>query len=957
MLMPKDDAVELRWVLAVIRRRLWFVIGCTLLTVTIAFAASSRLPPVYSATTTLLVEPPDDAQTSQYNTLVAGERLALTYSEMLKGQTVLQQVISRLGLAESPDALAKRIKAEPVRDTQLVSLSVTGSSPAEAALLANTVADEFAAHTKTLQENRYSSYLSDMRAKIEAQLSLVEETQARADKARAKKVGNEAELTRLATLLADHRSEYQTLQQEYQDLQSAMAQWKDAVKIVEPARMPETELWPPSQTASLMLKVDQAEINRMSDLSEITTSQRLASVYPQMLLDRSVLEAAIAALNMWESPDALAKRVKSDWVPNTQSIRLSVVDNDSSQAIRLADTIALVFVNRVRGMLAKPDADQLATIQAQMGKLTALIEEIQANSQTVTQEKLSTDVELPRLESLLTEYRSDYRALQQDYERLRLTAARAADTVVITERAQLPETPVSSRWLYVLLAASVGALVALGITFLIEYLHDSLETPEEISRALGLGTLGTIGQFARGTDGLVTTAFPQSPSAEAFRVLAANIRLSITNGSLHTLLVTSPVAADGKSTVAANLAVALASAGLRVVAVDADLRFPRMHQLFGLEQDPGLTDSLSQGSIDGKLHPSYEDLRHLTQVEGLTVLTSGVLPPDPARMVSSPNMAELLAELERQADVVVIDSPPVLAVADTTILASEADGVLLVVRAHHTWRQDAQRAVEALQRVGTRMVGAVLNAVPCSRDGYYGYYREAGGKAGTPAGKPAAKRRYYAAVIAASIALVGAMAFLFREPILLAIGDYLVIQDNLQPADVISVISGPDDRTDYGIQLYEQGYGKEIFFTGGWCPQIQGIHAERGRERAIAQGVPPQAIATDGYQVTSTYEEAERLKIYIAQSQAPIRSVIIVSDPHHMRRARWAYHQVLGNGVKLQMAPVPFQQSPYQRRWWADAASGEMVKEEYLKIAYYYARYHLSWGPLQRWLASLDQEG
>jgi uncharacterized SAM-binding protein YcdF (DUF218 family) len=212
-------------------------------------------------------------------------------------------------------------------------------------------------------------------------------------------------------------------------------------------------------------------------------------------------------------------------------------------------------------------------------------------------------------------------------------------------------------------------------------------------------------------------------------------------------------------------------------------------------------------------------------------------------------------------------------------------------------------------------------------------------------------------VIAVAVVLACATLFLARRPILLAVGDFLVVRDDLRPADVIAVISGPDDRTDYAIQLYKQGYGKQIFFTGGWCPVIQGNHAERGKERALEQGVPPQAIATDGSPVNSTYSEAVRLKEFIAESEAPIQSVIVVSDPHHMRRARWTYRLLLGDQVSIQMAPVPFELSPYQRRWWTDEESRQYVKNEYLKIAYYYARYQFSWGPVREWLASLDTEG
>ena len=211
-------------------------------------------------------------------------------------------------------------------------------------------------------------------------------------------------------------------------------------------------------------------------------------------------------------------------------------------------------------------------------------------------------------------------------------------------------------------------------------------------------------------------------------------------------------------------------------------------------------------------------------------------------------------------------------------------------------------------------------------------------------------------VIIPAVVIVGVLLFGAREPILLAVGDFLVIQDTFQPADVIHVIAGPDDRTDYAIQLYKQGYGKRIFFTGGWCTFHGYYHGQHGTERATLQGIPQEDLVIDESPVTSTYTEAVLLKEFIARSPTPVRSVIVVSDPHHMRRARWTYHEVLGDGIKLEMAPIPFQQSSYQRRWWTDRESQQFVKEEYLKLVYYYARYRLSWGPVQRWLASLDTD-
>lgn len=211
-------------------------------------------------------------------------------------------------------------------------------------------------------------------------------------------------------------------------------------------------------------------------------------------------------------------------------------------------------------------------------------------------------------------------------------------------------------------------------------------------------------------------------------------------------------------------------------------------------------------------------------------------------------------------------------------------------------------------------------------------------------------------MLAAFVVLLAAVLFLLREPLALTIGDFLVRRDDLQPADVIHAVAGgnEDDRTDHAIQLYKQGYGKRIFFTGGWCTFHNLYHGQHGRELALQQGVPLEAIAVDDFPVTSTYEEVARLKEFIAQSQPPIRSVIVVSDAYHTRRAHWTTRRVLGDEIRVQTAPVPFELSSYRRRWWTDAASRRYVKDEYLKMAYYYARYQLSRGPLTEWLASLD---
>ena len=205
------------------------------------------------------------------------------------------------------------------------------------------------------------------------------------------------------------------------------------------------------------------------------------------------------------------------------------------------------------------------------------------------------------------------------------------------------------------------------------------------------------------------------------------------------------------------------------------------------------------------------------------------------------------------------------------------------------------------------------------------------------------------------LALLGAL-YLFRKKLALALADFLIIEDPIQHADIIHVIAGGDHRTNYGISLYQQGYGDVLFFTGGWCTLHHDVHAEHSQQMALEQGVDADDIFIDPTEITSTYMEAERLKAYIETSPKEINSVIIVSDAFHMRRARWAYRRVLGKEIDLIMAPVPLELSPYQREWWRDTESTTMIKEEYLKSFYYIVRYQLSWGKLNVWLASLDTE-
>jgi capsular exopolysaccharide synthesis family protein len=472
----------------------------------------------------------------------------------------------------------------------------------------------------------------------------------------------------------------------------------------------------PVYSASVTLLVHQSPSSSGNDYNALLTSEKLARTYAQMLTGRPVLDAVIEQLGLDETREGLAGRIDTELVQNTQLIRLGVEDTNPTQAAQLANAVASEFIIQNQALQQGRYADSLGSIQEQMDEMSSLMERTQAEIDALgTPETPQMQAELTRLETVLAGYRNTYASLLQSYEQMRLTAVQSADNVIVFEEAQTPDAPIRPRKVMnTALAGALGMMMAVGVVFLVEYLDNTIKTPEDVSQELGLGTMGVIGRLAKGSEELVTVAHPLSPVSEAFRVLRTNIRFSGVDKPIRTLLVTSAGPTEGKSTTAANLAVAMAQAGLKVVVLDADLRRPRLHQIFGLHPRGGLTGSLLEGNMDGRLQPS--------QVEGLTVLPAGERPPNPSELLGSRRLRELLDELAGGADVVVIDSPPVLPVTDAAVLAQEVDGVLLVVDAGETRRDVVQRAAESLQQVGAHLIGVVLNRVSTGRGGYYYHY-------------------------------------------------------------------------------------------------------------------------------------------------------------------------------------------------------------------------------------------
>jgi non-specific protein-tyrosine kinase len=214
---------------------------------------------------------------------------------------------------------------------------------------------------------------------------------------------------------------------------------------------------------------------------------------------------------------------------------------------------------------------------------------------------------------------------------------------------------------------------------------------------------------------LITITNPRSPISEAYRTLRTNLEFSSLDKPIRSMVVTSAAPEEGKSTTLANLAVTIAQSGKKVILVDCDLRRPSLNQLFNVRGSAGFTDMMRDDALMTK--PPLQE----TNVTNLRLLTSGTLPPNPSELLASRRMGDVIAALQQQADIILFDAPPVVAVTDAAVLASKVDAVLLVISAGKTKREHARKARALLEKVNARLIGTVLNNVK-GETSLYQYY-------------------------------------------------------------------------------------------------------------------------------------------------------------------------------------------------------------------------------------------
>jgi capsular exopolysaccharide synthesis family protein len=509
-----------------------------------------------------------------------------------------------------------------------------------------------------------------------------------------------------------------------------------AIVVTGASSLAASAVWPRTYEAQAQVIVGTPLSGTVTDYNQLQTAQQLSRTYAVAAQTASLVGRAAARLGLSASPGDVLRDITATASDQAPVVVVQAQAATATGAAALANAVADEIVAAsatIQGtdlQVEKLTDDQIATVSAQIntaeGQLAVLQRVTVASAADVTNQT-AVSGQLATLQSTLASL-------------LSTKAGLGTNTVSVLDRAVAPDGPSSPKVaLNLVLGLLLGAVLGLVLAAIVTTLDDTMKSGDDVRETLNLPLLGAIGPIVGAAKrdpiySLAMLAYPQSAAAEAFRALRASIDyLASSTAPIRTLMVASAGAGEGKTTVAANLAVAFAQAGRRTILIDADLRRPGVHQIFRLANSPGLSTVLRPDR--GEIAPF---LQTSEGVPGLQVLTAGSVPPSPADALGSIRMRAMLPRLLEKADIIVLDSAPVLAAADAAVLAQAVDGVLLILSNGRTRRGAARSAAEALDRVGARVLGVTLNRQRTGRDAAreemetYGYAdQRSGSKSGS----------------------------------------------------------------------------------------------------------------------------------------------------------------------------------------------------------------------------------
>ncbi len=801
----QEAGIDVRQCLGLLRARFWTVLACLVVVFTLAAVRTFRAAPVYEASARLLIERRYTGLTPLEGVRERGEENNLeTEVNLMTSRAVLEEALKDERLArlfggtDSVDAprpglfaqavggvrnlfgsepnrpleawerLQNALKAQRVRETNLVYLKARGSDPVASALVANAVAEAYVSHTVALrQANAFEAFemLQVVRKEQEVALTSAEDALLKYRKeATIPLLGPPGEGSAVVDRL-------KALDDEYTGVQMRRIELSVAAKAIAQAQGN-------GQDVDSLLAI--REIREDPGLGNLL--QSLDDEYRAIQSRRIELDAAAEAIAEAQGSNAGVAAllaiglVRDDPTAGKVRDRLAQVEMDIGAALRAFGEKhpQVVGLREERNYLVARLGEAVVGVAASIGAEQRLLRKRAAAQKMHIMDQLP-EATRSAAKGIETEYAlllqrekeitqalkeqnqvalaqagksHGYQRLKRDMERQsqvfgaivdRMKVADLSKDVGVTnislvDPATAPRTPIKpNKKRALVFGGLLGLILGVGVAYLLEHLDDTVKTPEDVERGLGVPWLGyvpeieaegagRVGMSKRATQSITA---PSSSTTESFRSIRTNIYFSGEKDEIKSLVISSAVPKEGKTVFSSNLASTIAQDGKRVLLVDADLRRPSIHAGFGLERGPGLTNMLVEG------RPLDELVKHPPQAsngqfENLHILTAGSKTPNPADLLGGEAMARFVREARETYDMVIFDTAPAMFVADAAPLTSGCDGVIMVVRAARTKRGAADRARRQLEAVKGKIIGAVLNGVrPRVLRGYgysqYGY--------------------------------------------------------------------------------------------------------------------------------------------------------------------------------------------------------------------------------------------
>jgi exopolysaccharide transport family protein len=721
-----DKEVNLYDYLRVLRKHRWTIVTVFAVIFVSVLIFTYTATPIYRSTTRLIIEK-DDPKVVSIQEVMSVDSSGLDYYQtqykIIESRSVAREVIKRLRLGESEEFVPKP------KGTLIDDIRQTAS---------DTVAffDSLLKSEKPPKADEVAGESEEESPLVSAFIRRIKVTPIR--NSRLVDVGFEAKDPELSAKIAN------TLARAYIDLnlETKLRATQEAVVWLN-SRI-EEERKKVEQAEKALLKYKQ-EHNIITDFFskdvETITAQKLAE------LNRLVIEAeakrmeaetrykqAMSLKNTPEMLDSIPEVMNNDLVQKIKAMEVELLKRKSELSKRYgANHPQIIGIQNELDTLQGRKAQEVERVT---NSLANAFKVAQAREQSLKKSLGDQKGESFSLNAKAVAYTVLKREAESTKEMYDLVIKRFKETsmtenirtgnIRVVDVAEVAKTPVSPKKTQnMLLGLIVGLFLGIGLAFFLEYLDNTIKTPDDVKTRLNVPYLGPVPYIAtvngnpgnkelRPEEDLVTVASPKSTASESYRGIRTSLLFSAADNAPRVILVTSAAPSEGKTITSGNLAVTMAQSGNRVLLLDCDMRRPKMHRLFAIPRDRGVSNILvGNCTID-------EAIIHTT-IPGIDIIPSGPVPPNPSEMLGSQRMTKLLADVRDRYDRIILDSPPITAVTDAVILSRRVDGVVLVIRAAETHREIIKNAIGLLQSANAHTLGAVLNGVEMGRDSYYYY--------------------------------------------------------------------------------------------------------------------------------------------------------------------------------------------------------------------------------------------